>query len=453
MMMRIIIRSEKSIELTVESSNLIRDIKQRLVEMEGIPIDEQTFSFSGRSLKNEVSLADCRVQDGSTIQLVLPIADKINTLVKSETGETIEIAVHPKFFTHSIKVLYKEKTGFPIEQQCLIFNGKVLDGFATVHAMKIKTGSVIQIVNMMTAFGCPHCSREYDAERIPHLLHCGHSYCADCIKKLFGNSDRLECPTCHCNVSKDECDAGFPAVHDALVKAIPKAVRLTGGDSIFCGHEIVCKNCSGQQNPAEATRHCNDCRVDFCDTCDEQIHAKIHAFEFMRAQAPHERIPLENKPIVDSICETHRQPTLRICTDCRKLVCGDCVLSDGPHQGHKHRLASKLIDEWKGQIAAQGKQCFQDVISLRALSTNLGETEARIRRNENDFLDAFHEDAEFLKAAFQNRLDSMEAELRTKVQARVDECRGKRQETLACLAPTDAAGQEADVAVRRARGG
>ena len=61
---------EEPIELKIKASDTVKNIKEKLETIEGIPSDEQTLMLSTKELQDEVTLADYDIKSGSTINLV-----------------------------------------------------------------------------------------------------------------------------------------------------------------------------------------------------------------------------------------------------------------------------------------------------------------------------------------------------------------------------------------------
>lgn len=73
MPMQIFVRTltGKTITLDVESSDLVEDVKQKIEDREGIPLDEQRLVFAGKILADGHTLCSLNVTPTSTLQLVL----------------------------------------------------------------------------------------------------------------------------------------------------------------------------------------------------------------------------------------------------------------------------------------------------------------------------------------------------------------------------------------------
>jgi len=131
------------IELSVSPANTIADIKYMVEDKDGIPVDDQNMEFDGKDLKEEPTLADYKIRDGDTIDLV-----PMEIIVKHWNNAIFYFAVEPDFTIDQVKdMIVKKPPKIEKERQKLIFKkNPIEDDDRTLRDYKIKHRDVIQLI-------------------------------------------------------------------------------------------------------------------------------------------------------------------------------------------------------------------------------------------------------------------------------------------------------------------
>jgi ubiquitin C len=124
--------SGKTINLVVRSSETIDAIKAKIKKLKkrGIHPEFQRLILAGKELEDGCTLADCNIQDGTTLNLEFHPRLEITVKTSPTKTETFEMKYSDTIQAAKIKIF--GKTGVPADQQRLLLKGRQLDDGRTL---------------------------------------------------------------------------------------------------------------------------------------------------------------------------------------------------------------------------------------------------------------------------------------------------------------------------------
>ena len=137
----------KIISLNAEPTDTILCVKAIIHNIEGIPSYHQKLIYNGNELKDGKTLAECNIQNESTLYstLILRSSPK-KYFMKTEAGKTITFYISCDDKIKSVKAIIQNLEGIPRDLQKLIYNGKQLEDNGTLADYNICPESTIDLV-------------------------------------------------------------------------------------------------------------------------------------------------------------------------------------------------------------------------------------------------------------------------------------------------------------------
>nr|ALD61631.1 polyubiquitin [Cichorium intybus] len=125
----------------------IDDLKAQIQEIEGIPPHHQRLFIASKNLDDGVTLADYKIQQGSTLDLFLRLGGcDMQIYVKILTWKTIKLEVEISDTIKDVKATIEDKEGIPTHHQKLMFNGRQLDDGRTLTSCFIEKDSILNLL-------------------------------------------------------------------------------------------------------------------------------------------------------------------------------------------------------------------------------------------------------------------------------------------------------------------
>jgi len=225
-------------------------------------------------------------------------------------------------------------------------------------------------------------------DKVPRLLHCGHTLCHQCLTRLPLTGSDLLCPFDRQATPVGQSGVWSLKKNFALVELLERldnerrteaerregevfgqrAARLDLKKEALEKEKLLLVSCDENETHT-AVIYCTVCQTNLCLECSEETHST-------RTLARHTRIPLSEKPKENPRCEWHPSHSVEFaCMDesCQRdglspLMCFICK-DYGRHAKHKHVLLEAEAEGVRNTIhsALNHMQKFSEEISETAV--------------------------------------------------------------------------------------
>ncbi|KAM9376095.1 uncharacterized protein KZ484_008650 [Pholidichthys leucotaenia] len=197
------------------------------------------------------------------------------------------------------------------------------------------------------------CSICLDALKKPVTLHCGHSYCMDCVNGYWDQEDQsgvYSCPQCRHTFNPRP----VLNTNTVLVGVMGEMSAATGEPTPGVQHEVgpgqvECDFCSVKK--LKAVKSCLVCLASYCST---HLQPHYESAAFKRHKLVEVSVSLQDK-----ICPKHDKLLEVYCRSDDQCICLLCVMDE--HKGHDTISAAAERKE-KQKLFGKKKQRYQQGI-------------------------------------------------------------------------------------------
>ena len=137
---------QEIITLEVDSSDTIGNLKEKIKDKKGFPVEEQLLFFQSKTqMEDDRTVSDYNIQNKSTVKLSLQIY-RLEVTILTEGRRPVTLEVNATDSILELKREIQDMTGVPLKQQCLSFAGIELENERTIFAYNIQNKSSINLV-------------------------------------------------------------------------------------------------------------------------------------------------------------------------------------------------------------------------------------------------------------------------------------------------------------------
>jgi hypothetical protein len=145
MQVKVVTPEGKEVTVIADPKDTILELKKRVQEDHGIPVNDQRLMLGSKPLKDPSTLRENKIRHGS----LLTMDTNMRVTVQHWDGTTFQLNVEPQWTIDIVKDKIETKTGLDGDVQRIVFQGKSLDdGKRTLRGYNIRHKDVLELEPM-----------------------------------------------------------------------------------------------------------------------------------------------------------------------------------------------------------------------------------------------------------------------------------------------------------------
>lgn len=135
----------QTIMLTVTPRDTVAQVKAKIEEQEGIPINKQRLIFVGDQLQDDHHFLDYRIEHESAVHLVIREGDSFEVYVRAPSGRSHVFEVDPRETVDQLKTKLRDREGIPCDIQQFFYHDQLVETDRSLMDNNIISGSTLRL--------------------------------------------------------------------------------------------------------------------------------------------------------------------------------------------------------------------------------------------------------------------------------------------------------------------